>query len=442
MFKPTGENSDMDLMSFRDLARREFSAITVSGVPAVQEAMRALDVGKHVVILSGGISLEEEVKLKQAAAERGLMLIGPECWTTIISGMSFGFVNAVRRGPIGIVGTVGDGIQEISCLVDEVGVSQAICIGSRDLSQKVNGIGTLSVLRYLEADEATKVIIVVAKSPTTSVAKRVLEAVREVGKPVVVCFLGAYVRSISRAGITPALTLEDAAVKAVSLARKQRPKETIFSLPARKVEKIVEEETRGFGYGQKYVRGLFSGGTLCDEAMLILQELVGDVYSNVPLKPRLRLPDMHSSKRHTCVDMSAEEFTRGTTHPVVDLKPRCERILREAKDWEIAVLLLDVVLGQGAHPDPAGELVKTIKEARRIADQGGGYLSVVASIVGTLRDPQNLRAQKEKFERAGIIVMPSNAQAARMAALVATKGRAWRKRVLGLSASGVENGSI
>jgi len=408
----------------------EFVEISRSGPSAAQEAMNTFKAGKNVVLLGGGVSLEEEVELKQTAAKRGLLLLGPGCGTAIVEGASYGFANVVRQGPVGIVGTLGTGIQEVSCLVDNVGISHILGVGARDLSQKVGGIGTLLALKFLEADEATKVIVLVGGAPATSVVHLVLDAVGKIRKPAVVCFLGDDAKLISKAGVTPAATLEDAAAKAVALASGEKPKTISFTLPPSEVKSLAEREHSKFGYGQKYIRGLFSGSGLCTEAMVILQKLAGDIYSNVPLRPRLRLPDPYSSKRHACVDFEAEEFARGAPHPIIDLNLRCKRILKEARDWEVATLLFDVVLGQGAHPDPAYELTKAVEEAKSITDREGGYLSVVASVIGTSRDPQNLSVQCKKLEKAGIIVMPSNAQAARMAALIATHGDVWKKMSL------------
>lgn len=404
----------------------EFVVISVSGPPAARDAMRALRDDKHVVLLGGGVSLEEEIELKQAAAEREILLLGPGCGTAIIEGKGYGFANAVRRGPVGIIGTLGTGIQEVSCLVDEVGVSHALGVGPWDLSQKVDGLGTMGALKFLGEDESTKIIVVVALVPTTSVARRMLDAIKTVGKPAVVCFLGTGRGTKSPSGVIPAQTLEDAAAHAVALVEKREPHKVTSTLSPEEVRKIAEREHRRFSYGQKYIRGLYSGEMLCAEAMVVMQGLISDVRSNVPLKPRLRLPDPHSSRGHACVDFGAAELARGR-QPLVDIGPRCERMLKEARDWETAVVVLDVVLGQGAHPDPAGELVKAVEAAKRVTDRGGGYLSVVASVTGTPRDPQGLVLQKEKLEKAGVLVMPSNAQAARIAALVATKGRVWKK---------------
>lgn len=406
--------------------------VSTPGEFAAREAMRGLQASKHVMAFSDAVPFEDEIELKRVALEKGLLLLGPEAGTSIIAGVGLGFANVVRRGPIGVVGAAGTGIQEITRLVDaESGITHALGTGGRDLSERVGGLSTLGSLKFLAEDPETKVIVLVAKAPATGIVQKVLRAARETGKPIVACLLGAPEPLITREGATYAATLEDAAVKAVALARRKKPKEVLFTLPKRQIEAIVEREVENLAPGQKYIRGLFSGGTLCTEAMLILQELVGDICSNVPLKPKLKLPNVHASKRHTCVDMGTEDFTRGVPHPMIDFRFRRERLLREAKDWEVAVVLLDFVLGHGANPDPAGELVDAIVQAKETAKKSGGYLSVVTSICGTPRDPQGLEAQRKKLDGAGVVVMPSNAQAARMAALVATKGRAWKKLVKG-----------
>jgi len=402
--------------------------VSTPGEFAAREAMRALNAGKHVMIFSDAVPFEDEIELKQVALDKKLLLLGPEAGTSIIGGVGLGFANAVKRGPIGIVGAAGTGIQEVTRLIDvESGITHALGVGGRDLSQKVDGLGALGAIRFLANDPETKVIVLIAKAPATSVAQRLLKAAKETRKPVVACLLGAPKSLVTRQGATYAATLGDAAAKAIALVQGKKPKEVVFTAPEKQIKAIVERESENFAPGQKYIRGLFSGGTLCTEAMLILEQLVGDIYSNVPLKPRLKLSSANKSKRHTCVDMGTEEFTRGTPHPMIFFKPRRERLLREAKDWEVAVILLDVVLGYGANRDPAGELVGAIAEAKKIVKKSNGYLSVVASVCGTTRDPQNLEAQKKKLEGAGVVVMPSNAEAARMAALIATKGKLWRK---------------
>jgi hypothetical protein len=285
----------------------------------------------------------------------------------------------------------------------------------------------LAGLRALEADERTKAIVLISKPPSPKVARKILDVVKGFKKPVVVDFIGGDPKVVEDAGAIPAVTLEDAAMKAMAALRGQPFKETKFTLPEKKIREIVEKETETLTTEQKYIRGLFSGGTLCSEAQLLLRDLIGNVYSNVPLMPELKLPDVHESKLHTCVDMGTEEFVRGVPHPMIDFRFRRERITKEAKDPQTAVILLDVVLGVGANPDPAGELVGAIREAKETAKKDGRYLSVVASVCGTAGDPQGLGAQQKKLDEAGVVVMPSNAQAVRMAALIATRGEVWEK---------------
>ena len=418
-FNPADENPTNDNMT-------EAIPISTTGPSAVQDAMGALRTGKHVVLLSTGVTLVEEAELKRQASERGLLLLGPECGTSIVDGEGFGIWNSVRRGPIGIACNTGSGIQELSCLIDKVGISHAFGVGTRDLSQKIGGAGMLSALKFLAADDKTRVILVAARFPTTAVARRVLDAVKGTGKPAVVCFLGAGGVAKFPNGVVPAQTLEEAATHAVSLVKKRNLGEMVFALPPDQIKKIAKLEYSRFGYGQRYIRGLYSGGMLCTEAQVILRKLVGTIRSNLPLDLRLRLPDAHSSRGHACVDMGAPDLS-GKNHPAIDLRPRCERLLKEAKDWEAAAVALDVILGHGAHPDPAGELARAVEKSKQITDRGGGHLSVVASIVGTSKDPQNLSLQREKLEKAGVIIMPSNAQASRMAALIATSGDVWKK---------------
>lgn len=288
-------------------------------------------------------------------------------------------------------------------------------------------------LRYLADDPSTQTIVLISKPPSPTVSKKVLGAAKGIGKPVVVCFLGGDPKIIEEAGLTPAATLEDAALKAIAIQEGREPKSIIFTASPDEVKKIAEEEYKKLKPEQRYIRGIYSGGTFCYEAMLIIRDLVGDVYSNIPLKPNLKLKDSNKSNEHTFVDMGDDEFTAkiGKPHPMIYHELRQKRILAEASDPQTAVILLDVVLGHGADMDPAGALAKTIVQAKKIAGGGGRYLPVLASVCGTPQDPQDLVSQEKKLRDAGAIVMPSNAQAARMAALIATRGEVWEKIIGG-----------
>ncbi|MEM2890613.1 MAG: hypothetical protein QW358_04700, partial [Candidatus Hadarchaeum sp.] len=334
------------------------------------------------------------------------------------------------RGPIGVVAASGTGAQQVSSLISAgPGISHVIGTGGRDLHDEVGGITMLMGLKLLVGDPDTQTIVLISKPPSAIVAKRILNSAKQTGKPTVVCFLGGDPKMIEEAGLVPAATLEDAAIKAIALQRGETPKITIFSVDLDEVKKMAEKEYKKLRPEQQYIRGIYSGGTFCSEAMVVLRDLVGDVYSNIPLKPELKLEDSNKSKEHTFVDMGDDEFTAkiGKPHPMIYHELRQKRMLAEASDPKTAVMLLDIVLGYGAHEDPAGALAPTIAQSKRIAEQEGRYLSVVASVCGTVEDPQNLTAQVEKLRQAGVVVMPSNAQAARMAALIATRGKAWEK---------------
>ncbi|MGQ9787734.1 MAG: hypothetical protein ACUVQM_00225 [Candidatus Hadarchaeaceae archaeon] len=400
------------------------AAITASGLLAAKEAKEAIRLRKNVVLLGGGLSLAEELKLKSAAAESGLLFLGPATGATILDGQGFGIWNKVRCGPIGIVGTFGSGIQQVVCLVEEVGVSQALNVGFRDLSQRINALSTLSALKFLRDDPNTEVVVIVSSEPVSTVQKRIFEEAIKTGKPTVVCFLGSRILQ-PRSGLVFTATLEEAACQALILATEGKSSDKVSRIPE-KYKKIAEAEYSRFGYGQRFIRGLYSGGALCTETMVVVKEYFSAVYSNIPLEPKLRLPDLYSSKGNAFVDFGAEPFSTGH-HPAVDLNPRLERLLKESKDWETAVILFDVLLGYGAHPNPAAELAAAVKEAKRIAGESGGHLSALASVIGTRGDPQGLKKQVEQLERAGVLVMNSNFQAAIMAVMIASRGKIRKK---------------
>ena len=408
----------------------ETASIGGSGNAAVQRATEALKDGKHVVFTGSGVSPSEEVELKKMATERELLFLGPGCSTSILDGEGFGIWNSVSRGAIGIIGTFGSGIQQVSCLLDDVGVSHVLDVGFRDLSQSVNAVGTKSALKFLKYDEKTEVIVLLARSPVTSVRHLVLRELEKTKKPTVVCLLDEK-SDISGKDRVQARSFRDAADHALAIMKKGKSHQTTSAQDIENIKRLAKNEYERFSYSQKYVRGLYSGGALCTEALTRMSKFLAAVHSNLPLKPRLRMPDPHSSRGNTCIDLGTEKLSGGI-NPIVNLVPKCARLKKEAKNWNTAVVLLDIILGHGAHPNPAAELIKAIKEGRNATERAGGYLSVTASIIGTPRDPQNQAWQRQQLEKAGVLVSQSNAQAAEIASLIATKGKAWKKLAKGL----------
>jgi len=402
--------------AIRAMPDANLAIISIPGKFAGREARQALEQGLHVFLFSDHVPLQEEIELKTLAQRRGLLVMGPGCGTAIINHVGLGFANVVRPGPIGIVAASGTGLQEVCVLIHRrgSGISQAIGVGGRDLSDDVGGMTTLQGLQALDADEETRVIVLLSKPPSPQTAEKVLRKATQCRKPVVVNFLGMESKQ-SRPHLVFTRTLEDAALQAVALlGDASHVLDEPTAIEGDLEQKVALEVTR-FAPQQRYVRGLFSGGTLCYESMLVLRDDVGDVYSNAPLQPSLKLHDVGVSQAHTLIDMGTEDFTQGRAHPMIDPSLRQARILQEAGDPEVAVLLLDVVLGYGSHPDPAGALAGAISEARARVSKRGGNLSVVAEVCGTDQDPQNLALQEERLRQAGALVVPSNAQAARLA---------------------------
>ncbi len=327
--------------------------LSIPGEHVAHEAAAALEAGLHVFCFSDGVSVEVEAALKRRAVERGLLFMGADCGTAILDGVALGFANAVERGAVGIVGASGTGIQEVSCLLDAagIGVSHAIGVGGRDLSASVGGLMMRRGLELLAADDDTRAIVAISKPPDPAVAAAIEEAAAAAGKPVVLGF---------------DITLEEAAGRAAALVG--------GTLPA-------FDETLRRAPSSGRVVGLYSGGTLCAEAEAIVG---GGEFT----------------------DFGADEFTRGRAHPMIDPSLRLDRLVAVARDPEVAAVLLDVVLGYGAHPDPAGELAPAIEGVDR---------HIIVALCGAAGDPQGLDGQRERLEAAGAVVTRSNAHAARLA---------------------------
>ncbi len=402
------------------LGGAEVAVISVAGEFAALEAAHALESDLDVLLFSDNVSVEDERDLKEAAVRRGRLLMGPGAGTAILDGVALGFANRVRRGPIGIVAGSGTGLQEVTVLVHRGGggISQAIGTGGRDLTESVGGLTTRLGLQLLAGDPETEVIVLLSKPPQRAVADEVLGLARESGKPAVVAFLGGEPTTVHGENLSFAATLEEAALLALRAldGRTDDP----FAQPAGASEAAAAVEAARLAPSARFIRGLYSGGSLCDESLLILRGWVsGPVRSNAGADdPALRLADAWRSEGHTLVDLGEEEFTRGRPHPMIDPRVRQERLLSEAADAETAVILLDVVIGYGAHDDPAGALVKTIERARAAAAEAGRYVAVVAHVCGTDLDPQNLGRQEATLRAAGVLVAPTNAQAARLAGLI------------------------
>ncbi|HEU4812486.1 MAG TPA: FdrA family protein [Nocardioides sp.] len=358
--------------------------VSVPGASALVEAMDALDAGRDVMIFSDNVPLDQELALKRTAAARGLLVMGPDCGTAVVGGLGLGFANTVSPGPVGIVAASGTGCQQLLALLDHagVGVTSALGVGGRDLSADVRGLSTREALRRLDEDPAVELIVLVSKPPAEDVADEIRAYAAGLGTPVQLALLGAG---------QPDLT---AAAESV-LERLGR------DVPSWPVCGTAEPATGG-----RLLRGLFVGGTLCDEAMLIATDALGPVRSNIPFSPDLALDSSLTADAHTMVDFGDDALTAGRAHPMIDPTLRLEHLARVAADDTTAVVLMDVVLGHGSEPDPAAALATAIADVRQ---------PVVIAVVGTDGDPQGLERQVRALVSAGAEVHLSNAGATRRA---------------------------
>ena len=377
--------------AIQEMPNANLALISVPGHFAPAEARKALALGLNVMIFSDNVPIEEETALKREGRERGLLVMGPDCGTAIIGGLPLAFANVVPRGDIGIIGASGTGIQEVSCLIARAqgGISHAIGTGGRDLKAEVGAITTLMAIDALDADPGTKHVVLVSKPPAPSVAKMVLDRVAQSRKSFTVCFLGAGHLSLP-ANARAASTLKAAAELAIGTAMSTAPA---------KPPSIRSD--RG-----KRVRGLFAGGSLCAEAQIVFRQAGLAVASNVPTPGAS--PMIGTNGGHLMIDLGDDEFTRGRPHPMIEPAVRDRPLADALADPAVGVILLDVVLGLGAHPDPAGHLASVLAGSRH------GPL-LLASVTGTDRDPQPRSEQVSKLAEVGVIVADSNADAAMMA---------------------------
>ncbi|ADU51587.1 protein FdrA [Thermaerobacter marianensis DSM 12885] len=429
--------------------------ISVPGRFARWVAEEALDLGLHVFCFSDNVPLADEAALKTRAASRGLLFMGPDCGTAVVAGTGLGFANAVRPGPVSIVAASGTGLQEVACQLDRLGtgVRHAIGTGGRDLHDEVGGATFLAAIAALARDPGTRVIVALSKPPAPAVRQRVAKALAASGKPFVFHTLGdehqpcptlaatARAAALLARQVTPEAQAGGGGKPAPGAADREAvppaggptgaPEGDLEPHPASRRQREVQLQAEGLlararqlaaalGSGQTWVRGLYGGGTLCYEGQLLVHHLAGPVASNAPL------PGMAAYRAgdplppaHLLLDLGADEFTAGRLHPMLDAETRLRYLATAARDPKVAVVLMDVALGYGAHPDPAAELAPAIVAARAAAAAEGRHLVVVAALCGTEADPQGLDRQARRLEAAGAVVLPSHAEAALLAGAVA-----------------------
>lgn len=425
--KPAADDGDVTYRTIATAAHgrhdANFAVVSVNGAFAAREAHHALDAGLNVMLFSDNVSLDDEIALKRKAHDAGLLMMGPDCGTAILNGISLCFANKVRRGLIGIVAASGTGAQELSVRIHDFtgGISQLIGTGGRDLSAEVGGIMMLDGIEALDADPGTDVIAVISKPPASDVAVKVLDRLAASSKPAVVCFLGADPEVAQLAkdrGITFHDRTKPAALAAVVATGVREEDLDLHALNW----PLIEEVRAKLAPEQKYIRALYCGGTICDEAMFLALEKYDDVYSNIAKDPSKKLRGSDPSRAHTFLDFGEDEFTNGKPHPMIDPSNRIERFRQEAADPEVGVIVLDFILGYGANPDPVGVMLPAIVEAKQAAEAQGRHLEILAYVLGTDGDAQGFDEQVNKLTEAGVTWASSSTNTGLLAREFVSKG--------------------
>lgn len=406
--------------AFTQVPETNLVLISVNGAFAAREARKALVAGKHVMIFSDNVSVAEEIELKQLAHQRGLLLMGPDCGTAILNGTGLAFANAVRRGSIGVVGASGTGSQEISVRVHDFGggISQLIGTGGRDLSAEVGGIMMIDGINALAADPQTSVIVVVSKPPAEEVADKVLAVAAGCGKPVIVAFLGSRRTESGYDNVKLVSGTKPAALAAVLATGVD---EATLDLHPLNIP-LIEEVRAKLAPEQRYVRGLFCGGTLCDEAMFAAIEKFDNVYSNIQKDPSHKIGANDKSREHTYLDMGDDDFTDGKPHPMIDPSQRIARLIKEADDPEVGVIAMDFIVGFGSHTDPVGVTIPAINEAKAKATARGQHLEILGYVLGTDLDTPAVGEQIAQLEAAGVTIASSSTNLGLLAREFVVKG--------------------
>ena len=383
-----------------------FCMISLPGPMAKLDVLSAINRGLNVMLFSDNITIEDEIELKKKAIEKGLLMMGPDCGTAIIAGVPLALANVVRRGDIGIVAASGTGIQEVTCLIDRFGggITHALGCGGRDLRKQVGGLEMRFGIKKLAATPGNKTLLLLSKPGDPAVLNAVLDEARATGLRTVTCLIGGKPDELNTEGIIFTRTLEEAAFAALG---KPVP-ELVFP-------KALDDRIAKLDSQRKYMRGLFSGGTLCYESLVILDDKF-DIESNVPLRKELCLEAPTKGKKHCCVDLGEDEFTRGIPHPIIDTGLRGQRLEEDMRDPTCRVIMMDIVLGFGADPDPASKFAAIINRVRKDLPDGGPI--IVCSVCGTDADPQSCAQQEKTLEDAGCFVFPTNAQAAKAVARI------------------------
>ncbi len=409
------EYNDIDEIDLKSTAY-DLVQISLPGEYAFAEAEKAIKKGLDVFIFSDNVPIEDEVKLKKLGNEKGVLVMGPDCGVGLMGGIALAAGSIIRKGSIGIAGASGSGAQEVACIIEKCGcgVSSIIGTGGRDLLPQVGGMSMIAGMKKLNSDPGTEAIVLVSKLADRAVMEKVLTEADGLSKPVVAVFLGGDRKLFDGHKVKGTLSLEEAALEAVSIITGGKP---VFGFSDKEIDLIAASEARRFGTTQKYLRGIYCGGTFTEESMIYLREHDNGLrlFSNLKTSYADKLESHLVSREHTILDLGAEDFTHDSPHPVFDPAIRFKRFIKEIEDPETAVVVLDFITGPGVHEDPVTPFAEAIRKA--MSDRRGA-ISFVTAICGSEGDPQDVASKEKLLAEAGAVVAGSNYQSARIAAAI------------------------
>lgn len=424
---PTDLDSALVSMSNANLA-----LISIPGEYVKDLSIKLSNEGIHQQIFSDHVPLDDELTIKEYAAKKGVLVLGPGAGTSIINGKGIGFSNVLRKGPVGIIAAAGTGLQEVSSLLDQcdIGVKYGLGVGANDPKEKIGGLMMLEALKVLEELPDIEIMTIVSKPPSPRAKKKIIDYIVKNGKKkYVLAFLGGghddSLPKSTKSKIVQVTTLASAVFAVAGLTSNELYKQSLVRLHIEPeiLQRSVAKEWKGFGQQQKYIRALYTGGTFAYETQVILNGILKDLFSNAPTGRTKKLPQSSKSKKHSILDLGEEEFTQGRPHPMIDPTIRRLRLVEESQDPEVGVVMMDFVLGYGSNPDPVGAVLNEIGQVKATARKSGRYLSIVTHVCGTKRDPQGYDESIRKLENAGALVFPTNALAAIASAQIIARGK-------------------
>jgi FdrA protein len=417
--KVRSEFSNLD-SALKSFSIANLAIVSIPGRYVKDIALELLNKGLHLFVFSDHVLLEDEIQLKKVASKNHLLLMGPEAGTSIINGTVLGFGNRVRMGNVGIIGASGTGIQESSTLLDICGsgVSHAIGVGGRDMHQEIGGLMTLQAIKALENDPETEVVLLVSKPVDNAVRNMIVNTIeKDAKKKYALCLIGEKGGDdlFDSGQIVFAKSIQSSVLKALKLSDPKAYKNTQerFSKELHDAISLTKELSNRLSGRQRYIRGFFAGGTMCYESTVIIQQMMGrrgeKIYSNLaPPDSNLHLNGSQKSIEHTFIDFGDLEFTAARPHPIIDPSLRVKRIIEEAKDPNIAVIIIDIITGYSVANNTVQLHANSIKDAISIARQEENRtLPVFVYICGTDKDVP--ASEVDILKASGAQVFRSNA---------------------------------